>query len=290
MKLTPHPPLEPGTVVVVNESVVEHVPWQWRPTAVFVAHRGTKELQTDRSVAELLAVSFEHHGVKVEAATHPSVTPSAKVQGTYKRYEKEPDSLSVIETHEQMRRLRVWVPHKTIMLTSHSFETRYLEELDQFIGEYPTPTISGCEYTAADLRLADRFHEDLLHAPTGHFLDAPYGLGAARVRSRLEVLQKNEVQWSMIKKEFCRWEAGVGPFTLRWSRSMVYVKLGRRRLRNLTDYASLVKKKVISRDDSAALILALCCLRKQVPRGDIFNVDNEEVGVLHFRIAPRQRA
>lgn len=140
------------------------------------------------------------------------------------------------------------------------------------------------------IRAANRFHGLMREQVAGGpWLHMPRGI-AGHVRNRAQAPAYRLVRWADLR---CSTEEQVGPFRVKTdcavgrSAPKFFVRLGRRRLRDLRDYARLVRAGVITAVDTRAL---LARLQRDLPTAHVLINDNMEVGVLHFKARPRATA
>lgn len=140
------------------------------------------------------------------------------------------------------------------------------------------------------IRAANRFHGLMREQVAGGpWLHMPRGI-AGHVRSRAQPPAYRLVRWADLR---CSTEEQVGPFRVKTdcavgrSAPKFFVRLGRRRLRDLRDYARLVRAGVITAADTRAL---LARMQRDLPTAHVLINDNMEVGVLHFKARPRPTA
>lgn len=129
-----------------------------------------------------------------------------------------------------------------------------------------------------------RMSEVETRGPSG-FFSMPHGLCGGIVWDEGWCGFSTPVGWRGLR---CETEARVGSFTVRidcGGREKVFVRLGRRRLRSLHDYARLVQGGVITEQDTL-MLMGFLEQRRRLAGGGTFVNHNLEVDVLHFKLEP----
>jgi hypothetical protein len=130
------------------------------------------------------------------------------------------------------------------------------------------------------LSVADKLHAALAIAPPRTFLHMPDGI-AGHLVARTDPADWPLLRWTQLK---CNEEYPVGIFqvkTVCTGTTKFFVRLGRRRLRDLRDYARLVRLGVIQLQDTRELVQHMSRILR--PGEHLVN-HNLEVGLLHFKV------
>jgi hypothetical protein len=130
------------------------------------------------------------------------------------------------------------------------------------------------------LSVADKLHSALAAALPGIFLHMPSGV-AGRLVARTDPPTAPLLRWTQLE---CREDYPVGIFRVKTTCTgtpKFFVRLGRRRLRDLRDYARLVRLGAIQREDTRDLVKHMSQILR--PGEHLVN-HNLDVGVLHFKV------